>query len=61
MFLLNWTKLSKIYWIPKLDFQKDNQIWYASIRFLGLEAVVYSRQMATALIDTLNTSMKDRD
>jgi hypothetical protein len=51
MFLINWTGLSKIYWLPRLSWKKEGNLWYVEVKILFLQIAIYSLSMANHIIE----------
>jgi hypothetical protein len=55
MIVFNFTGLPRAYWLPQFMADTDGYgLWFCSVRWLGCEVIVYSREMATAFIRRLN-------
>jgi hypothetical protein len=55
MILLNFTGTARTYWIPVVERQSVGEgLWYVTVRWLGFEAVAYSRIMGAEFIRRLN-------
>lgn len=60
MIVVNLTGLKRFYWIPYVERSSDGfGLWYASVRWLGVEVIAYSKEMATEFIQRLNASTKE--
>lgn len=51
MIVFNFTGLDRMYWLPK--FSRGNScpgVWFYSVKWLGLELIASSKDMATVMI-----------
>lgn len=55
MFLIHWTKnFSKTYWRPVFHHRTDkNGLWYWDVKFLRVQACLYSRDMAQKFLEAV--------
>jgi len=61
LFIINCTGLKKFYWLPKLKYQKDKELWYIELSFLFCQAMIYSKSMGAHLINLINEKVDDEN
>jgi len=55
MITFNFTGLSRVYWLPSFFHESDHAgLWFTVIRWLGVEVMVYSVEMATEFVKRIN-------
>lgn len=57
MVVFNFTGLSRVYWRPCVRRQAHEDLWYVTVRFLGVEVVFYSRAMGSEFIKRFNKGL----
>jgi len=60
LIILNMTGLEKIYWAPKIEYQHSlsAKIWYATIRWFGIEFCIYNKKMGAEIVRRINSTIK---
>ena len=60
MILFNFTGLNRVYWLPMFQHQNDGaRLWYATLRWLGIEVHIYSRLMGSVVIQMFGNAVQE--
>lgn len=59
MLIINCTGTNRTYWVPRFEWRHDGKrTWYASVKVLRVELILYSRRMGAELIRRFNEQLK---
>ncbi len=59
MLLINWTGgFSRGFWWPYFGRGRDGTLWYAEVRFLRVQVILYSREMGQKMLDILEEAVQ---